>query len=291
MPSENEPEESAQEDGSRHETLSTVVMRVAKLSELVKTPLCPTCHCATVAIRAIDCKLGLVCKMETYCATCEDVISSTHSSDRIGGTAGNLPFVVVRSVVSASMDMGVGYSGIVKLCQYLDMNTITHTTFATHRRAITEASKVTATSILDDAAKVVWRVYVDADPSLEDADVIDVIVSYTGSWMKRGHTSAYGIACVIETVTGLVLDLAVLSSYCQACSCARARFGGSDTAKFQTWLRNHQQDCNKNYDDSAGGMEVRAAETLWARSLDRGFRYTMVSDGDSRTYKHLCGSW
>ncbi|KAK2185091.1 hypothetical protein NP493_246g02030 [Ridgeia piscesae] len=35
-------------------------------------------------------------------------------------------------------------------------------------------------------------------------------------------------------------------------------------------------------------MEVAAAKMLWDRSLDRGFRYTtMVSDGDSRTFKRL----
>ena len=34
----------------------------------------------------------------------------------------------------------------------------------------------------------------------------------------------------------------------------------------------------------------RAVEMLWEYSLDRGVRYkTMVSDGNSRTYKHLCG--
>ena len=35
-------------------------------------------------------------------------------------------------------------------------------------------------------------------------------------------------------------------------------------------------------------MEVGAAEMLWDRSLNRGFRYTtMVSDGDSRTFNRL----
>ena len=29
--------------------------------------------------------------------------------------------------------------------------------------------------------------------------------------MKHGHTSAYGIGCVIDTVTELVLDLTILS--------------------------------------------------------------------------------
>ena len=115
--------------------------------------------------------------------------------------------------------------------------------------------------------------------------MIDLAVSFDGSWMKHGHTSAYGIGCVIDTVTGLILDLTVLSSYCQTCSCAEARHGGRDTAQFQRWLASHAN-CNKNYGGASGGME--AAEILWGRSLECGFRYrTMVSDGDSRTFKHL----
>lgn len=35
-------------------------------------------------------------------------------------------------------------------------------------------------------------------------------------------------------------------------------------------------------------MEVVAAENMWRRSLDHGFRYTtVVSDGDSKTFLHL----
>ena len=34
---------------------------------------------------------------------------------------------------------------------------------------------------------------------------------------------------------------------------------------------------------------MTAAEIMWGRSLGRGFQYTiMVSDGDSRTFRHLC---
>ena len=287
IPGDDETD-ATEENANVRDAYSTVIVRASQLTELVKMLLCPTCQCATLAVRAVNCSLGLVCKLETYCATCEDTVSSTLSSDRIGGTAGNLPFVVTRSVVSASMDMGVGHSGIVKLCRYLDMNTITNTTFATHRSAVTDASKETACNLLDNAAKVVRRVYVEADPSLANAELIDLTVSYDGSWMKRGHNSAYGIGCVIDTVTGLVLDLTVLSSYCQACSCAKARFGGSDTAKFHAWFRSHENDCNKNYTGAAGGMEVTAAEIMWGRSEFKGFRYTtMVSDGDARTFRHL----
>ena len=44
------------------------------------------------------------------------------ASDRLGGqTAGKVPFVVHRSAVSATMDMGVGYRGLVKLVDAHDM--------------------------------------------------------------------------------------------------------------------------------------------------------------------------
>ena len=65
----------------------------------------------------------------------------TLSLDRIGGTAGNLHFVVTRSVVSASMDMGVGHSGIVNLlCRYLDMNAIIQTTYVTLKSVVAETA-------------------------------------------------------------------------------------------------------------------------------------------------------
>ena len=38
----------------------------------------------------------------------------------------------------------------------------------------------------------------------------------------------------------------------------------------------------------SGGVEFEAADNLWRRFLDHGFRYmTMVSDGDDRTFKHI----
>ena len=115
-------------------------------------------------------------------------------------------------------------------------------------------------------------------------------MSFDGSWMTRGHKSAYGIGCVIDTVTGLCVDLAVFSLYCQRCSYARRRFGGRETQDFKDWFETHSNECNRNFDGTSGGMEAAAAEMLWERSVERhGFRYTtIVSDGDAKTFKHLC---
>ena len=81
--------------------------------------------------------------------------------------------------------------------------------------------------------------------------------------MTRGHKSQYGIGCVVEVVTGLVLDLAVISLYCQRCAYASTQYGGKDA--FKTWFTTHAPECNQNYHGSSGGMEVSAAEQLWFR--------------------------
>ena len=61
---------------------------------------------------------------------------------------------------------------------------------------------VVANNIFPDAAKIVRQIA--ATDSDADDEIIDLAMSFDSSWMKRGHTSAYGIGCMIETVTGLV---------------------------------------------------------------------------------------
>ena len=153
IPSDDESE--ADPDNTSSNRISRDIARVNKLSEIVAGLPCPSCRCNTLAVHAVNCALGLVCQRQTYCMSCDAIIISTHSSNRITGNAGHLPFVVTRAVASASLDMVVGHSGIVKLCRYLDMNALNHTTFAVHSRAIVEAGMVVANNILTDAAKIV----------------------------------------------------------------------------------------------------------------------------------------
>ncbi|GFX70767.1 uncharacterized protein TNCV_1337291 [Trichonephila clavipes] len=45
----------------------------------------------------------------------------------------------------------------------------------------------------------------------------EICVSGDGTWKTRGHTSRIGVCSVIGDVTGKVIDVAVLSSYCKVC--------------------------------------------------------------------------
>lgn len=45
----------------------------------------------------------------------------------------------------------------------------------------------------------------------DEKQVLDITVSYDGTWQKRGFTSKYGIGYCIEVLTGLVIDFEILS--------------------------------------------------------------------------------
>ena len=246
----------------------------------------------SLKIRGTSHRLDFVSPYETWCTECDAVINSTLSSDRIdGSTAKNASFVVVRQAVAATMDMGVGHAGLTKLCRFLDMVPMSQTTYMKHMLAVTDANKlVVVNRVFDDAATTIRRVYREIDPPLAEDAVLDLVVSFDGSWMTREHKSAYGIGFVINSVTGLCIDLVVFSLYCQRCSYAQRSFGGRATDEFREWFESHREECNRNYDGCSGGMEAAAAEVLWARSVERHrFRYTTIlSDGDAKTFKHLC---
>ncbi|GFX83402.1 uncharacterized protein TNCV_1426981 [Trichonephila clavipes] len=74
-------------------------------------------------------------------------------------------------------------------------------------RKINLASREVANDSMKNAAKE----EVSASGSNE------ICVSGDGTWKTRGHTSRIGVCSVIGDVTGKVIDVAVLSSYCKGC--------------------------------------------------------------------------
>lgn len=59
--------------------------------------------------------------------------------------------------------------------------------------------------------------------NLSEDDIIDIAVSYDGSWLTRGFKSKIGIGCVVDLLTGLCIDWHVVSSYCHTCETTGAQ--------------------------------------------------------------------
>ena len=94
----------------------------------------------------------------------------------------------------------------------MGLEDLTEKSFASHVREIHQASDRLKTAVLNKAVKKVYEAHGKAE-----GDVLDIAVSYDGTWQKRGHTSKHGLGVVIEVTTGRAVDYHVMSSFCQVC--------------------------------------------------------------------------
>ena len=118
--------------------------------------------------------------------------------------------------------------------------------------------------MLSTSVAKVKEAYRQLDPTLPEG-ALPITVSFDGSWHKRGHTSLYGVAAVIDVLTGLVVDYVVLSKYCHACALKKNIFD-IESEDFKLWYEGHKDQCAINYTGSSNAMEVEAAVRLWQRS-------------------------
>lgn len=107
----------------------------------------------------------------------------------------------------------------------------------------------------------------------------DLSVCLGGSWQRRGHRSLNGFVSVTSFDTGKVLDVAVMSKYCQVCTVAK------DKDNLPIHL------CTQNYTVSSGGMEVAGDLQVFNNSVNRNVRYVKyLGDGDSNGFMKVMDS-
>ncbi|GFN82610.1 hypothetical protein PoB_000911600 [Plakobranchus ocellatus] len=84
-----------------------------------------------------------------------------------------------------------------------------------------ELSKAPADCVKDNILKQSRQKVVDyyrreEVGAFDEDGVLNIGVSYDGTWAKRGHTSKIGAGAVIEIMTGLVIAFHIMSLYCQS---------------------------------------------------------------------------
>ncbi|GFT90842.1 uncharacterized protein TNCV_336101 [Trichonephila clavipes] len=198
-----------------------------------------------------------------YCTNCTLVIKQQHSMGQRACCFGNV-FICAQHA----------NNGPKNICQM-------------HAQLIREKQRGEE-KMLEMSRQAAREAHVKADASLKNQEIIDVSVSYDGTWQKRGHTSNLGLGIIIDILSGLVLDFEVLSKYCHNCVVA-GRDMGVDSAEFHTWQKGHADESDKNFDGTSGAMEMHAALIMWRRSIsDCQMRFvSMLSDGDSKTFQFL----
>lgn len=258
------------------------IVNTNSVKSLVKNLACPQCKELSLTLNVSN-KIGFAQKFCVECSYCTTV-AETFTSDHNKQT-----FDVNRRVVKHFISNGQGFAALEKFCIVMNMGGMSSSTFSKYSKNLSQAAIEVGQINVEKARERVRQVYRELDQSRPSGadEILDLAVSYDGSWHKRGHTSNYGVGCIIELYTGLVIDYYVLSKYCHACALAKNDLG-DDSPEFNVWFNGHKPDCSSNYDGSSPAMEVKCAEILWKRSLDYNFRYTtLLSDGDSKAFTHV----
>ncbi|GFV75843.1 uncharacterized protein TNCV_1757711 [Trichonephila clavipes] len=127
--------------------------------------------------------------------------------------------------------VGLGFCGIKNFCTAMDLpSPVSQKSYERIMRKINLASR----EVADDSMKNAAKEEVSASGSNE------ICVSGDGTWKTRGHTSRIGVCSVIGDVTGKVIDVAVLSSYCKGCEKWRGPKSGHS---YEEWKLKYQPHC------------------------------------------------
>ena len=264
------------------------IVQKSSMTKLMGTVQCPKCSSSGRRFYVSDFKIyGFAVKGVLFCDACEEVIIEQYMCERVGDTSSpRSPFEVNLRAVIAFRGIGCGQSAMQSWCGTMNMpNCLSHTAYQTVQSKLNVATKDTFLEVSKTVQQAIVKSYEEVGVKPDCDGVLEIGVSYDGSWHKRGHSSHTGIGVVIDLLTGLPVDYEVLSSYCLQCQLAPT----NDDENLHEWQQNQSSKCSKNYEGSANSMEMECARWIWERSQEKNnFRYTTVlSDGDSKTYDNL----
>ncbi|CAN8031141.1 unnamed protein product, partial [Ixodes persulcatus] len=252
------------------------LVAVSAIETLVSALLCPVC-------RGLDLQLsesgkGVQVQFVVVCPDCGDVARTPHSST-IGHSRQN---ELVARISLASRECGIGYTKLTNFFAGINAPS------PMHLRSYQDLGEKVHDASVRAASNVPYKLAAEAVRETRESDsgdLMDVCVTYDGTWHKRGHTSHVGVGVAIELETGLVLDYSVQSHYCHGCSLGPAQ--GSDS--HEDWAENHRAVCQKNFAGSANAMELQAADEIFRRSVQlHNLQYvTVLCDGDSKAFNML----
>ena len=252
------------------------------LQSLVGQLLCPSCKRPGVTAFVPDTAMqGFAAKYTLSCQNCKDSIDESFLCGRAGNSSANVPFEINTRAMLAFRRIGCGFSQIKTWCGVMNMPyNISHDTYSNHVEKIHQASIATFEEITKDSLKAIQSAYKDPGELPDENGILDISVSFDGSWQRRGHASHNGVAAAIDLLTGLPIDYEVLSNFCLKCKIAE------DKPPNQQWQEKHADNCPKNFSGSSNAMEAECARRLWRRSVEKNhLRYTtMLCDGDSKSY-------
>ena len=183
-----------------------------QLGECVKGLLCPDCYGDDVSI-CISGHMGFSSELTLRCQSCP-YTKKVHTSPTVGSTKA---YAINTVMTVLAHELGVAHAGLEKIGKVLGIPPIHLNTYQRHDRRVSAAEFEAGQDCLRLAASRIREAYLDTHDDDSEPDVLDICVSYDGTWMKRGFSSMYGAGVATDILIGLVIDFEVMSLYCHAC--------------------------------------------------------------------------
>ena len=209
-------------------------------------------------------------------------------------TSGNsstkgVSYDVNRRLVYNTIELGFGYEGLATLSSIMKMPCLTKGAYYKQLESIVAVLEVECSEEMKRVSANIHKMVLEENQEIDEGQPVDILVSFDGTWAKRGFTSLTGVVFVISTDTGEVLDCHVLSKSCQKCALKRSKCHDGD--QFEQWRIKHEalNDCDINFKSSSQAMEAKGAKSVWERSLStHNLRYRwMTCDGDSKAFSSV----
>ena len=197
-------------------------------------------------------------------------------------TSVSSPFEINILATVAFRGIGCGYSAMKDWCGTMNFShCLSKNGYQKLQKRINDASKAAFEQVSKKSVETIFDVYGKQGILPDEDGILDIGVSFDGSWQKRGHSSHNGLASVIDLETGLLIDFEVLSNFCIKCKIAE------DAEQIEGWAEKHAANCSKNFNGSSNGIEMECAKRLWRRSIEKHkLRYVaMLRDGDSKSFQ------
>ncbi|GFX90130.1 uncharacterized protein TNCV_2421141 [Trichonephila clavipes] len=216
-----------------------IIVDTECLSNLFTNHLCNICHTASLKL-CFGQRNGFAYKMNVVCVNCDLDQSEICSSESLVDTKlhqlsnvsknkfFNAPFDVNMRIVQGVLSLGLRYSALEKFCMHMNLSIMSSKTFNSYKAKVLNGHLVGSNQLLLDVRKNASEAY----GSKNDKYIVDIGVSYDGSWLTRGHMSNIGVGRVINLLTGFVIDYEVMSKLCGECE--QTKFAlEEDSAEFR----------------------------------------------------------
>ncbi|GFS10199.1 hypothetical protein ElyMa_004802300 [Elysia marginata] len=192
----------------------------------------------------------------------------------------NERLVTNEATVVALLLAGMGPFYFNNFCEYLDMPGLHQKTFNEIAKRFYSRNEILANKFLLKLPLFVRREHIHQyHLYVNNNDIIDISVSFYSSWLKKSHKSLIRIGCVIDVLTGLIIDGHVCSLHCRTCAKSGEFVRRETPQRYRRWREEHiaSSECTINFEGSPSMMEVKAVEVLWNRSVEcHEMRYTRM---------------